>query len=55
MLDPIIIAEILRREREEREKKQQELPLQIPAPDYYQECEDETPQEDKRGVTVIDL
>lgn len=55
MLDPFIIAEIIRREREEREKGQQrELPLQMPLP-CYQDSEEGLPPEEKRGVIEIDL
>jgi hypothetical protein len=56
MLDPWIIEEIIRREREEQERRQErriELPLQKPA----HEPQVQTPaSEDKdRGVTTIDI
>lgn len=57
MLDPWIIEEIKRREREDEEARR--LPLQLPVPDRrYEEppVEDEaSPPAGERGVVVIDL
>jgi hypothetical protein len=59
MLDPWIIEEIIRREREEQERRQQqriELPLQRPDHDSIVPSSKPAPHEDKdRGVTVIDI
>ena len=58
MLDPWIIEEIIRREREEAERRQErriELPLQNPR--HHDAPQVQTPpSEDKdRGVTTIDI
>ncbi len=58
MLDPWIIEEIIRREREEQRRREEriELPLQNPR---HHESEPQAPlppSEDKdRGVTIIDI
>lgn len=63
MLDPWIIEEIIRREREEQRRREQEerrieLPLQRPHDDSSPGIKVPTPTPDHdhdRGVTVIDI
>ena len=58
MLDPWIIAEIIRREREEerRQERRIELPLQNPRHHDDRPTVQPPPSEDKdRGVTTIDI
>jgi hypothetical protein len=61
MLDPWIIEEIIRREREEQRRQEEqrriELPLQNPPRYHDSDSQVPTPpSEDKdRGVTIIDI
>jgi hypothetical protein len=59
MLDPWIIEEIIRREREEQQKQERriEVPLQSPPRYHDSDAQVTTPpaEEKDRGVTVIDI
>ena len=58
MLDPWIIEEIIRREREEQQKQQQRIELPLHQPPRYPDNEQVTtpaPEDKDRGVTVIDI
>jgi hypothetical protein len=60
MLDPWIIEEIIRREREEQSRKDEQRRIELPLnPPRYHDSEPARPApppEDKdRGVTVIDI
>ena len=55
MLDPWIIEEIIRREREEKSRHEQlriELPLQKPA---HEQTPSSSSEDKDRGVTTIDI
>ena len=61
MLDPWIIEEIIRREREEQQRQERRIELPLQSPNRYHDNEPHAPaapapEDDKdRGVTVIDI
>jgi hypothetical protein len=59
MLDPWIIEEIIRREREERRNEDRRIELPLQNPTQYHDSEPQPPrpptEERDRGVTVIDI
>jgi hypothetical protein len=56
MLNPFIIDQILRREREKAQDKSQQIPLELPLPEpSYRYTEPDEEVTEDRGVVIIDL
>jgi len=55
MLDPWIIEEIRRREEERRNEQDRRLELPLEPPRYRDSPTTVVPEENERGVVVIDL
>lgn len=55
MLDPWIIEEIIRREKEEKRDTRIELPLNTPAYHHDEPVKPAPAEDSNRGVVVIDI
>ena len=55
MLDPWIIEEIRRREEDRRRQEEHGLELPLESPHYREREKQPTPDQDDRGVTIIDI